>query len=308
MDNNTEITLLKTIIYADIFEYPLTILQIKYYAIGKYSEAQLKVSLEQLSCIEHFKGYYFLKGKKYLVAQRRRRAQESYIKMRKVKKAARLLSLIPTIYMIGLSGSLSMKNARKDDDIDFFIITRENTLWITRLCSSIILTVVGMRRQKNAYCVKNKICLNFLISENELLIPGSRRNLYIAHEVAQVVPLYNKRGTYERFIYSNTWIKKYLPYVIADQTFNLQKLNRNFFGKFAHACLSLFDSIFYFLQMRHMKTDRKHAFVSRSRAEFYPLTYKNYVLELYNLRLVYILSLWRMSKIKKAKLIARPLN
>jgi hypothetical protein len=52
------------------------------------------------------------------------------------------------------------------------------------------------------------LCPNFLLTENALKI--SEENLYTAHEVVQMIPLYGF-GTYRKFRKLNAWTTSYLP-------------------------------------------------------------------------------------------------
>ena len=46
---------------------------------------------------------------------------------------------------------------------------------------------------------------------DEAYLKISSQNLYTAHEIAQMKPLWDRDKTYSRLIEANRWIKKYLP-------------------------------------------------------------------------------------------------
>jgi hypothetical protein len=52
-----------------------------------------------------------------------------------------------------------------------------------------------------------KICPNYVLSENHLI--QERQNIFIAHEVAQMVPLYG-HALYRRLREHNVWVADYL--------------------------------------------------------------------------------------------------
>jgi len=54
-----------------------------------------------------------------------------------------------------------------------------------------------------------------LIDEERLEFKKSERNLYLAHEIAQLRPLFQRDKIYEKFMPHNNWIKKYLPNIVA---------------------------------------------------------------------------------------------
>lgn len=107
--------------------------------------------------------------------------------------------------MIALSGARAMNNASLADDIDLMIITAENRLWLTRLLVSFLLFPWLRRGQK----ISRRLCLNLWLDESALVI--KTQNLYTAHEICQLKPLYNRDQTYQKFISANLWYKQFLP-------------------------------------------------------------------------------------------------
>jgi predicted nucleotidyltransferase len=136
-------------------------------------------------------------------------------KMEIAEKAAAVLSKIPSILFIGVTGSLSMNNAKDESDIDFMIITKANTLWLTRIFSLLLLLFSGfkIRRAQNKD-EKNKICLNLWLDERSFDLPYMPRNVYTAHEIAQVVTLVNKNKTKERWYSFHDWVSNFWPNAI----------------------------------------------------------------------------------------------
>ena len=59
----------------------------------------------------------------------------------------------------------------------------------------------------------NTICLNLWLDESALEIPVDQRNLYTAHELAQMKPRVNKDGTYEKMMWANRWGKIFGEYM-----------------------------------------------------------------------------------------------
>ncbi len=210
-----EKAIVKTLIYADLFDYPMLSQEIHKWLIGKNAPIeQVEKALKKLVKSKKVflkQGVYFLKNRSALVKIRQDRekvSQSYYIKARWI---ARLFKIIPWIQLVGISGSLAMRNADKTDDIDLFIISKSNRVWLTRLLSALILEILGERRQRDT-SKKNsqsKICLNLLISEDALV--QSKQNLYIAHEILQLKVLWERSKTYQKFLESNEWTVKFLP-------------------------------------------------------------------------------------------------
>jgi len=123
----------------------------------------------------------------------------------------RILSIIPSIHLMGVSGGLAMNNTDEKDDIDLFFIVHPGTMWITRLLVLLILQLMGRRRKVGDTQTIDKICSNMFVDTKHLSIPLKEQDLYTAHEVLQMIPLYEIEGAYTNFLLENTWTKKYLP-------------------------------------------------------------------------------------------------
>lgn len=198
-----------SIIYHDIFDYPLTLSE-----LIKWS---LNIRIKFLNNIKIIrkKNFYLLKDRNALVVKRLFRERISERKIVIAKKASKALSLIPTIKMVGITGALAMKNADDSSDIDLMVVTAKETLWTTRMAAWIFLKILGFQiRKPQERNEKDKLCLNLWLDENDLVWEKEKRNIFTAHEIAQVEPLLNKDETYEKFIYENIWVKKFWPNAI----------------------------------------------------------------------------------------------
>ena len=183
--------MLKTVAYADVFDYPLTAKEIKQWLIK--GESFTKDSPY----------WNYLPGRKNLIFLRRRRERFSRLKWPMAYRTAKILSLIPWVKLVAVTGALAMNNADKNDDIDLMIITAKNRLWLTRLLASILLFFHLRRGQK----IYNKLCLNLWLDETALVIKP--QNLYIAHDILLMQPIINKRDYYFKFMRANDWVFKY---------------------------------------------------------------------------------------------------
>ena len=201
--DNRERAILKTLLYSDFFDYPLKEEEIFKYLITdkKIDKIQVHKVLKQFKiAVESNKNFYFLSGRKSLVKKRINREKISLQKFKKAKKIIKILSLIPTIRLIGISGTLSMRNSEKHDDIDIFVITQENFVWTTRFLLIIFLVLLGVYRTRNSKNYSDKICLNMMLDEGSMKL---EKNLYIAHEISQLVPVFEKDNTYKKFLLEN---------------------------------------------------------------------------------------------------------
>ena len=91
-----------------------------------------------------------------------------------------------------------MHNSDTDDDIDIFVISNKGFAWTTRLLTAVLLIMLGAYRNKNSKNVKDKICLNFILGEDEMHFKN--QDLFTAHEIVQLLPIFTRDKTYQRFI------------------------------------------------------------------------------------------------------------
>src|SRR5258706_13608594 len=203
----------KTLAYSDYFNYPLTFTQMWQYLISDkiIEKKDIIDTLKKSKVIGKKNIYFFLKGKIAIVDKRIEREKISLKKLLLAKHFAKILSLVPTVIFVGISGSLAMKNAAENDDIDFFIISSPGTIWITRIICVLILFLFGVKRKRIGENHRNKICLNMYLDGSQMALPLKDHNLYTAHEVVQVMPVVNKNNIHELFLKENAWVLKYMP-------------------------------------------------------------------------------------------------
>lgn len=283
--NNLACDILKTLCYADIFEYPLTKQELFSFLIAKKRVSKndlFRLLNSNIPGVGKFGTYYFLNGKRNLVAERRRRRIESKKKMEKARRIVGLVSFLPGIKFIGLSGSLSMNNSRKNDDIDLFIITSQKRLWTTRLLVLGTLALIGERRKRTDSLGRDKICLNMILSENSLVISRNARNLFTAHEVVQVSPLFNKNNTYEKFLATNKWVLSFLPNTVLQKFVDLPNTQKK--SNIIEKVFDTAEALLFCLQYLYMKPNITSEIVEESVARFHPKDMKTYVLSLYKLK------------------------
>lgn len=139
------------------------------------------------------------------------RLKNSQLKLGYIRHYFRFLPIFPQIKLIGLSGSVAMMNAKKSDDVDLFIITGRDRLWTGRFVAVMLAQLLGLRRKRGRKRASNKICLNLFFDEADLIVPKAKRSQYLAHEVLQMKPIFERDRAYQRFIYANRWVFDMFP-------------------------------------------------------------------------------------------------
>ena len=266
-----------SIIYHDIFDYPLTDKELFKWTSGKdvrkEGERQRAERVVKINRVKvKGKNYYFLDRRRSIVSVRLKREIFSRLKLKLTRKFVKILLLISSIKMVALTGSLAMNNAKKNADIDLMIITQKGTLWITRFLSLMIL--MKFIRRFGERVEKDKLCLNMWFSENNLVWPKRKRNIYSAHEIAQIIPLVNKNETYEKFIWENRWIKKYWPNAVKIKRSNSKNQNNNLkfkiFDRLFYVLLRIIEPFARTLQYLYMRKRITYETVTPERAIFHP--------------------------------------
>jgi hypothetical protein len=197
--------ILKTMLYFDIFDYPLKSEEVfKYLQTNSVTEEHIQASLhlmaEKKILFQHDQ-YYSMHDELKNIDRRRRGNQEALKLMPLARKRASLISRFPFVRAVMASGSLSKDYMDEKSDLDFFIVTAPDRLWIAR-------TLLVLYKRIFLFNSHKFFCVNYFIDELHLEI--EERNLFTATELATLVPLYNP-GLYQRMIQKNSWLKKVFP-------------------------------------------------------------------------------------------------
>ncbi len=120
-----------------------------------------------------------------------------------------VLRFIPSVYYLGISGSLSMKYISGESDIDIFVVAAGQTIWQTRFALLIykhLLMVLSPH-------IGKKLCFNLFFAEDGMNLRKNKHSEYIGHELLQLKTIIDKRQTYESLKFNNRWIVNYFPNV-----------------------------------------------------------------------------------------------
>jgi predicted nucleotidyltransferase len=290
--------LIKTINYFNFFDYPPTFEEIYLFFPKIISQKELKkilqkaeekklvkkIIFDQKNPIRYTVGEYGIEiknsklkiqnyiDKRRLIDLYRKKQVIALKKLRqwRFRVYLKLLSLLPQIKLVGLSGSLAMQNAKEDDDIDLFIITAKNRLWTARLIAVFLAIVLGLKRPRGVKKAPNRVCLNLFFDLADLAVPKQKRSEFVAHEVLQMKPLVDKDNTYIRFLQANRWVYRFFPNVIKlnpkSETLNSKQYQNFNFLNFKHWNLFrisdlgfwIFDKVESFLKNLQLSLINRH--------------------------------------------------
>ena len=211
-------SIVSTIAYFDVFDYPLTLIEIHkwlYQPNQKYSLLDISEVLDngQLAeVIDSENGFYFLKNRNQIVQTRLERYSVAEPKFKIALKVAKCLHWLAFVQSICVCNNVGYNNGNDKSDIDFFIIVKKGRLWWTRLVVTLVTTFLGLRRRgKN---VVNRICLSFYVASDHLDLSDitiKPNDIYLTYWFATLAPIYSQHQTYQEFFKANNWLKNYLP-------------------------------------------------------------------------------------------------
>lgn len=268
-----EFSILQTLKYSAVFNFPLTDKEIYKYLIGESSANLHEInSILKGLCkdkkIFSYKNLYSLSAvsKDIYAAKKQNSKTFKGIKI-KAKRDLNFLYKLFFIKFVGITGSTAAKDFKGDYDIDLFFICQKNFVWLSRFF------VVLYLRYKKMY--RNPYCANIYTSKDFCV--WSDRNIYIANEIARIKTLINKEHTFEYFLQKNKWVVRYLP------NFKFYIPTGNFENKNSLISNIIFplEVFLYFLEYLYMKPKISTEKVSLKRIMFLKKDYKEKILRDY---------------------------
>ncbi len=198
-----DIEALKAILYFSIFKYPINKREVfKFANINNQLDLEKQLDfLTQEGVIHKLDDYYSSKNDLSLVERRLKGNEMARKIMPKANRVARLIAKFPYIDSVSLSGALSKGYFDDDGDIDFFIITKPNRLWIARTLLILYKKIVLLNSKKY-------FCVNYFITSNHLQI--QEQNRFTATELVTLIPLYGK-DVFVNFVRENQWAYDFFP-------------------------------------------------------------------------------------------------
>lgn len=217
-----DIAILRTLAYYDVFAYSLTVHELWRWLWpdpaqprSSFSEEDVRKALDGEGLREAVTmtgEMVTLRGREANVASRADRLADNQKKWKRAESAARFLELVPFVKMVAVANTLAINNARPDSDIDFFIVTSRQHIWIARFLVTGIVSLLGWRRHGTK--IKNRICLSFYVSSAALdLSPmkSADQDPHFTFWAAQLVPLMVDADMYRKYATANSWVTAVLP-------------------------------------------------------------------------------------------------
>lgn len=199
------------LLYFDVFEYPLREKEIyKYLHLSPEERDIASECLQNLvkEGLINQNDNYFYTGSGVSKVSRRKEANELARKrMKTATRFSKIISWFPFVRGVYLSGSLSKGAMKKDDDIDYFIVTEPGRLWIARTLLTLFKKVFLFNSYRN-------FCINYFTDTENLKV--EEHNRYTATEIVFLMPVYNY-AIYQKMLAENPWVNNYYQGFTMDQ-------------------------------------------------------------------------------------------
>lgn len=225
-------SIINTLAYFDLADYPLTKEEL-FSFLWQPPASSYPDFLNTIGNLNSKFGYYFLPGREETVEVRRRKLLISEQKLKIARRAVKIIRSVPYLRAVFVCNTTGSEQANENSDIDFFIVTEKNRIWITRLFVTFLLTLFGLRRAGKQ--VKNKICLSFYVTTTSLDLAKWRvadDDIHFAYWINQMLPVFDPENYYFKFLEANLWTKTYLSNLNPNQASSyLPKIPESRFGK-----------------------------------------------------------------------------
>lgn len=302
-------SILATVIYYDIFDYPLTLVEIHKYLVnpgrlskiqGGIGEIKLSDIIDELDrlvdpgVINEKNGFYFLNGRINLYELRIERDKISAGKWKKFLWVVKFLALAPYLRGVFASGSMAIDNTTEESDFDVLVIVRSGRLYTCRFFLWMISSFLGVRRKKDQKIAPNKLCFNHYITDDSLYI--NHESIFNAQTYINLKPAMIRSELFDKFYAENLWLNNYAYNFRPHKNFVGRDIKPpNIFLILAKILEFIFDSfigniperVFKTFQQKRIKSDPVihesggRIIFTEQELEFHPHSFERIVIEKY---------------------------
>ncbi len=212
MTNNNQIesieeAIISVLKYYGLFSYPLKSSEIRRFLGIKATQDEvdtaLSVMLERKDIFISSHGFYSTERNENWSKNRLQGNERAEDLLNRSHKYIKNIIRFPFVRSVAISGSLSKYYTDEDADIDYFIITAKNRLWIARTLLHFYKKFTFLKRNEHYYC------MNYFVDETALEI--DQKNIYSAIETVTLIPFYNKEIISELKKLNKSWVDDFLP-------------------------------------------------------------------------------------------------
>jgi len=201
---------------SEYLKFPFTVEEVAYYFLPKYNITPQQ--LESMLTDGKFGDLGFKLRDGYLTTNndqnqvfRSERERMSADKLDSAGSFANLLTrVIPFIRTVAVTGSVAYGGATKWDDIDLFIVTKRNRLWISALLTLVLVRLNKLLLLRPPHL--SLFCLSYVHDEQGFLNESrrNRSNPLFARELLKAKPVAGQ-DEYRMLLETNDWVGSFYP-------------------------------------------------------------------------------------------------
>jgi hypothetical protein len=202
--DDRELAIARSVLYAALFDYPLTLAQLRETLIESSQTpseilAVFDASQALQAIVEFRDGFFVPKGRADLIEERRRREARSRAFLMSHRLLLALVCAMPYVRLVALSGSIAHLNLDGAGDLDLFIVTRGRRVWSVAVAVVVLAKLLRRRRI---------VCANFTIADSRLTL--EQQDLFTASQIIHLKPLIG-RDVYRQFLAANPFVFQFYP-------------------------------------------------------------------------------------------------
>lgn len=221
MINNLNKKIVHTLLYYDLFGYPLTGVELWQYVIGKghYTLREVVEAARNDANTVEVHGFFCLKGRESIVFQRMEEYLWALENRKKANDWIRWFIHMPFMRGLLISGPLALDVSRKKSDIDIFAITAPHRLWTARFFVVLFLKLFRQRPEyipllgKHNGSNSGKFCFSMWCTEESLGIGDyalRKDDTHFALWLKHAMPLWSMSfNMHKKIVQSNDWVIHY---------------------------------------------------------------------------------------------------
>jgi len=196
---------LRTLLYADMFHYPLSRAELTRGLIGgaldtSEVDGRLAGSTLLRAHVREVDGLLCMAGSESFVPARIEAARQADALLAKHRGILDVISSLPFVRGAAFSGGTAFKNSPEDLDIDMLVVSERGRTSLTFLSIVVAMRLIGAR---------DAVCVNYLLDEDKLAL-GEPHDFYTAHQLAHIVPFFGEHH-FARAHAVNAWLLEHLP-------------------------------------------------------------------------------------------------
>lgn len=127
---------------------------------------------------------------------------------KKTYKYVNYIKWIPWLKMISIWNSLAMNNANSESDIDLYIVTTRNSMWLNRIIITFLFQIMWVRKNDKSHA--GRFCLSFFSTLDWMSFKNWKieNDIYLYFWIVYMKPILDYDNTYDFFLKLNKeWLE-----------------------------------------------------------------------------------------------------